>query len=62
MTERPLPPILNDADRIEATRIAADRLKAELCEAELARALWSERPATWTHYIDSSGAIFSERQ
>lgn len=58
---RKLPPILADTDRIEAARIAADRLTSELRESELARRLWTDRPASWHHYIDSAGAVHSER-
>lgn len=59
---RRLPPILSDAERIEAARIAADRLTADLRERELARSAWSARPPTWDHFVDSAGQVISRKR
>lgn len=62
MSKRRLPEIATEADRVLAARIAADRLCADLREGELARSLWNQHPPEWEHFIDSAGAITSERQ
>lgn len=65
---RKLPPLASEADRIEAARIAADQLAAELREGSLYRRAWSDGDRhgfdiaeNWNHYIDSAGAVHSER-
>lgn len=62
MPRRRMPPVVSDADRIEAARIASDQLCAEMRSSELLRATWTDAPPLYDHFIASDGRIISERR